>query len=180
MICHCTFLSQTWSYLGLHPQRFEAYRHISKHIATINKQEMQKHQRWRSRLYNNNICRLLLKAGWWHLARVSTLLAPGISRPGRVMWLASRQCDGDAKTPCFGSKTCFLRWFHNRSEAYFGQKSAEHVKIFNKRNMEFKKQWFLIKICLQKKCFSWICPALLEPGPGRYGPIWARKIPPNT
>ena len=39
-----------------------------------------------------------------------------------------RQSDGGTKTARVGSKTCFLRWFHNRSEAYFCNKSKEHVK----------------------------------------------------
>jgi len=54
------------------------------------------------------LCRLLLKAGWWPLGRVITLLAPRISRPGRVIWLASGQGDGATKTAHFGSKICFL------------------------------------------------------------------------
>ena len=39
-----------------------------------------------------------------------------------------RQGDGGTKTAHFGSKTCSLRQFHNHSEAYFVQKSEEHVK----------------------------------------------------
>ena len=40
----------------------------------------------------------------------------------------------------FGSRTSFLRSFHNRSEAYFGQKSEEHVKTIKKRHMKNQKQ----------------------------------------
>ena len=47
-----------------------------------------------------------------------------------------RQGDGGTKIARLGSRTCFLREFHNRSEAYFGQKSEEHVETFKKRHME--------------------------------------------
>ena len=76
--------------------------------------------------------RLLLKAGWLPIGKVITLPAPRISRPGRVMWLASRQGDGDTKTARFGSKTYLLRWFHDRSVSFLGQKTQEHVKTVKK------------------------------------------------
>ena len=45
-------------------------------------------------------------------------------------------------TACFGSKTCFLRWFHNRSVSFFGQKTQEHVKTIKKRCLEAKNNIF--------------------------------------
>ena len=45
----------------------------------------------------------------------------------------------------FGSRTCFLRWFYRRSQAYFGQNSEEHVKtiknaIWRSKTMIFDKK----------------------------------------
>ena len=53
-----------------------------------------------------------------------------------------RQGDKGTKTARFGFKTCFLSYFHNRSEAYFGQKSEEQVKTIRKRRMEVKNDEF--------------------------------------
>ena len=57
-----------------------------------------------------------------------------------------RQGAGGTKTACFGSRTCFLRSFHNRYEAYFGQKAEEHIKILKNRNMDVKNDDCFIKM----------------------------------
>ena len=44
-----------------------------------------------------------------------------------------RQGAGGTKTARFGFRPCFLRYFYNRSEVYFGQKSKEHVKNIKER-----------------------------------------------
>ena len=49
-----------------------------------------------------------------------------------------RQGARGIKTARVGSRTCLLSVFYNRSEAYFGQESKEHVTTI-------KKTWFLHK-----------------------------------
>ena len=58
-------------------------------------------------------------------------------------------------TARFGSKTCFLRWFHNRSVSFYGQKTREHVKTIKKRCLEAKNHIFFVKMHLKKGMFSW-------------------------
>jgi len=45
-------------------------------------------------------------------------------------------------TACFGSKTCFLRWFHNRSVSFFGQETQERIKTIKKRCLEAENNIF--------------------------------------
>ena len=55
-----------------------------------------------------------------------------------------RQGAGGTEFACFGSRTCFLRWLYKCLQAYFSQKSEEHIKTI-------EKHWFLRQICYVKK-----------------------------
>ena len=79
----------------------------------------------------------------------------------------------------FGSRTCFLRWFYNRSQVYFGQKSEEHIKTIKKRCLEIKKQRFLMKMRYMRKrnVFSALLPLFKGPGRSHMGPYGPEKFP---
>ena len=53
---------------------------------------------------------------------------------------------------CFGSKTCFLRWFHIRSVSFFGQETQEHVETI-KNAVWGSKTIFFLKHALKRVCF---------------------------
>ena len=101
-----------------------------------------------------------------------------------------RQGAGGMKIARFGSRTCFLRWFHNRSETYFGQNSEEHAKTIKTRHMEVKNDDFLEK-CVTLKTSAFFLnlsrSSKARAGPirthmGPYGLLWAHmgsKNPPK-
>ena len=89
-----------------------------------------------------------------------------------------RQGAGGTEFAHFGSRTCFLRWFYKRAQAYFGQNPEEHIKTIKKRSMEVKNNDFWEKcVTSENICFFWTFPALQGPGPGPYGPIRAHMGP---
>ena len=53
-----------------------------------------------------------------------------------------RQGAGGTEFARFGSRTCFLRRFDDRSQSYFGQKSEEHIKTMKKDCLEVKNNDF--------------------------------------
>ena len=61
-----------------------------------------------------------------------------------------RQGAGGTEFARFGSRTCFLRCFYRRSQAYIGQKSEEHVKTIKKRSMDVKNNDFEKHVLRQK------------------------------
>ena len=64
-----------------------------------------------------------------------------------------RQGAGGTKTAHFGSRIWFLSYFYNRSEAYFGQKSVEHVKTIKRKHVDTKNNDFSKRNVLRKLCF---------------------------
>ena len=80
-----------------------------------------------------------------------------------------RQGAGGTEFARFGSRTCFLRWFHRRSQAYFCQ--TWRTRFFHQKTLSGGlKRRFLRKMCCL--IFFWAFPTLQGPGPGSYGPIW--------
>ena len=61
-----------------------------------------------------------------------------------------RQGAGGTENTRNWSRTCFLRWFYNRSQAYFGEKSEEHIKTSKKRCMDVKND------DLRKTCVTFV------------------------
>ena len=91
-----------------------------------------------------------------------------------------RQGAGGTEFARFGLRTSFLRWFYNRSQTYFGQKSEEQVDTVKKFYMEVKTTIFFIKMRLKNKNkvrFSLTFPAYQGHGTGPHGPIRAHMGP---
>ena len=76
-------------------------------------------------------------------------------------------------TARFYSKTCLLRWFHNRLVLLFGQETQEHVKTIKKRCLEVKKRRCFIKMHLK----NMFVLNFSSSSRARAGPIWAHMGP---
>ena len=59
---------------------------------------------------------------------------------------------------CFGSKTCFLRWFHNRSVSFLHQETYEYVKTIKKRCLEAKNYILFRKNEFKKNNMGYLNP----------------------
>ena len=67
-----------------------------------------------------------------------------------VQTVALRQGAGGPEFARFGSRTCFLRWFYERSQIYFGQKPEEHGFSVKKRCLEVKTMIFEKNVLCKK------------------------------
>ena len=130
-----------------------------------------------------------------HIGRPPFKLGPDLSNPHGPKW--DRTGTALPAGPCFpvkrfadcylrqgaggtefarnGSRTCFLRWFHKRSQAYFGQKLEEHCFPIKKQclevsNDDFWEKWINLKNRWSKTDFlmkflndsAWLCMEKLK------------------
>ena len=88
-----------------------------------------------------------------------------------------RQGAGGTEFAHFGSRTCFLRWFYRRSQAYFGQKPEEHG--FSIKNVVWRSKTTMFDENTLLKRNVCVFLNLSRSSRARAGPIWARKIKKN-